>query len=352
MWDKKDLEAKLRYLNDLLKNAKDKDKKYKIFNNRVAIIEMLELLDGRKIKIYNSPLWLSTTKLSLKREKKQYDNNESVLFNKYKEDLKFAFILCKNIALLQPFEWQEEHLSKSKEECIMEVIDFAKTLQDEELKKDIINIAKDTSHIALFDNLEDEINVSGRNYRFPIFKECYISCSLNSSTLLHEIVHTIDAKNKDYYENSYPYSYEVPSYALQIYKSIKEVNLNNEINILIYLCKRTMSIISGKSPSILLPRTTIENYAFENITNKSLTSIELLLTLKSILIGTIFAKKILDNEEEGLREYKEMIGTKFPKDELPDYSRWGITNEVIIDYSKNLTSYFSEYQKERGGKSL
>ena len=348
MWDKKDLEEKLKYLNELSKNTTDKKRRYEIFCNKYLIIEMLELLEGKKVTI-NSALSSLTRKLSLIKEKRQYSNYECLSFDDLADDLNFSFELCKNIALSAPFNKTETDKVLSKEECINEVITFATTLPDEELRNDIISTVKDDKHIYISNNPRDSFHLAD-NYVLSIFKESYIASPLMPDILLHECIHTVDKKRNRYFIENYPYSYEVPSYTLQLYQNFKEGNLNF-LNELIAISKTTL-LLACKGSGIPYSNKMIESLNYSDIINKTDNIIERLLTIKSILIATIFTKKILDNEEEGLKEYKEMLNTSFSKDRIPDYSRWGIANEVIIDYSKNLTNYFSEYQKERGGKNI
>lgn len=347
MWDKRDLKEKLKYLNELSKNTTDKKRRYEIFCNKNLIIEMLELLEGKKLTI-NSTLSALTRKLSLIKEKRKYSNYEYLSFDTLADDLNFSFELCKNIALSTPFDKTENDNVLSQEECINEVINFAIDLPDKELRDDIISTVKDDKHIYFFNNPRDSFHLAD-NYVLYLFKESYIASPLMPDILLHECIHTIDKKRNRYFIDNYPYSYEVPSYSLQLYQNLKEGNLNF-LNELMAFSKITLLLACGNG--MHYSNRMIENLNFSDIINKTADIIERLLTIKSIVVATIFTKKILDNEEEGLKEYKEMLDTNFSKDEIPDYSRWGITNEIIIDYSKNLNKYFSEYQRERGGKSL
>lgn len=348
MWDKKDLEDKLKYLNELSKNTTDKKRKYEIFCNKYLIIEMLELLEGKKVTI-NSALSSLTRKLTLIKEKRQYSNYECLSFDTLADDLNFSFELSKNIALSAPFPKTETDKILSKEECINEVINFATTLPDKELRDNIISTVKDDKHIYIFNNIRDSFHLAD-NYALSLFKESYIASPLMPDILLHECIHTVDKKRNRYFIENYPYSYEVPSYTLQLYQNFKEGN-HNFLNELITISKTTI-FLACKGNGMPYSNKMIENLNFSDIINKTDNIIERLLTIKSILVAVIFTKKILDNEEEGLKEYKDMLNTSFSKNEIPDYSRWGITNEVIIDYSKNLNKYFSEYQRKRGGKSL
>ncbi len=353
MWNKKDLEAKLKYLNELSRNTKDENKKYEIFTDKQVIIEMLELLMGRKLTIYDSPIFYKQ-KISLQKESKQYESYYSLSFLDLENDLKFCFELCKNLALLIPIDNAENIPSISKEECISEVIDFARKIKDNELSSYILNTINDQSHIYLSEITKESVfsKYSAVNFELSTFKESYIISPARSGELLHEIIHTIDSKVNGYYKSAYPYSDEVPSYTIEIYKNILDGNIVCLNEILSKAKKTILLLFPSIKSSILSSNDIIESLEFGNIENKTSYLVERLLTMKSYLIGVIFAKKILDNEEEGLKKFKEMFKTTFPIDKVPDYSRWGITNEVIIDYSKNLTNYFSEYQKERGGKSL
>ena len=56
MWNKQDLEAKLKYLDELFKNTRNKKKKSEILVDKITILKMLELLKGRRITLYNDPL--------------------------------------------------------------------------------------------------------------------------------------------------------------------------------------------------------------------------------------------------------------------------------------------------------
>ena len=62
------------------------------------MIEMIELLKGRKLTIYNNPI-LYKQKLALNKERKNYKDIEVITFDNIKEDLRFCFSLCKNIVL-------------------------------------------------------------------------------------------------------------------------------------------------------------------------------------------------------------------------------------------------------------
>ncbi len=349
MWNKKDLEAKLKYLNELSRNTKDENIKYYIFKDREILIGMIELLKGRNLTIYNNPM-LYKQKLSLNKERKNYKDIEVITFDSIKEDLRFCFSLCKNIVLHSTniINNGNRKIAKDEQECINDVISFTEKLSDEELKKEIFSILEKKDHI-LFNDYFEEMKL-GQTYNLSTFRESYIaSCYSMPELLLHEIIHAIDMKRNGHFMNCYPLSQEVPSYAMQICYSIKENNINAlsgivNISLAAILCSHNLDIRNFSLAQI-------KKLEFDNISNKGIDVMNYLLVVKNYLIALIIANKILDNEEEGLKEYKEILDTRFPKGAMPDYSRWGITNNDIIDCSKNLDKYFSRYQKERGGKS-
>ena len=347
MWNKKDLEAKLKYLNELSRNTKDEDKKFLILCDKATILEMLELLKVNRLKI-NTSLLIVSNKLSLKRVEKEYSDYQIAGFDKYSKDLEFSFELCKNIASICPFEEVKDVFLTSKEECFEEVIDFATKLEDKELKTDIISTLSDKDKIYITDkNFSKSYN--GTNYELVTFKECYIVSVANSTVLLHEIIHGIDVKRNGSKTNIYPYSEEVPATALAFYKNM-QVNDFSDLTYLIASCRNTLTMLFRKNYLLLND----EEMNFSDILVKNNTTFANLLTIKSNLIGFIFAKKILDDEENGLKDYNEMLNTRFYVDTTPNYSKWGITNDVIIDYSKNLITNFKEYiiGKKQGGKRL
>ena len=348
MWDKKELLRKLKYLKELSKNINDEEKRYEVAQNQSSILEMLELLDNKRITIYNSPLLLSTTKYALKKACKKTSNYQIIWSKDLKKDIEFSFYLCKNLALQPLLAEDESQKVYSEKECMAEVIDFANDLDDEELSNAIITTVKDSKHINLGKKITNR-QYSAITINLSIFNERFIYSPKNPNTLLHEIIHALDLKTKGSVMNDYLYSYEVPSYAIEIYKNVLNNRFSNEFNVYINMAKNIMGTISGR-PFSVIPKRIIENMTFneKNITNFN--SHKIVLLIKNYLIGSIFAKKILDNKEEGLKEYKEMLHTRFDENKTPDYSRWGITDDVIMDYSKNLIKYFSEYQK--GGKSL
>ena len=347
MWNEKELKEKLKYINELSKNIEDKDKKFLTLCNKATILEMLELLNANKLKI-NTSLLIVTNELSLKRVEKEYSDYQTTGFDKYSKDLEFSFELCKNIARIGPFEEVKDLPLTSKEECFEEVIDFATKLEDKELKTDIISILGDKDKIYITDKKISK-RYDGTNFELVIFKEFYIASRANSTMLLHEIIHSIDTKRNGSRTNMYPYSDEVSAYALQYYKNMQADNFN-DLNDLIVSCRNTLTTIFKKNYILLND----EEMNFSNIMVKNTTTFENLLTIKSCLIGCIFAKKILDDEENGLKDYNEMLSTRFSMDTTPDYSKWGITNDVIIDYSKNLITNFKEniIGKKQGGKSI
>ena len=350
MWNKKDLEDKLKYLNELSRNTKDENSRYYIFKDREMIIEMIELLKGRKLTIYNNPI-LYKQKLALNKERKNYKDIEVITFDNIKEDLRFCFSLCKNIVLHSTniINNGNRKIAKDEQECINNIVSFTDKLSDEELKKEIFAILEKKDHI-LFNDYFEQIKI-GQAYNLSTFRESYIaSCYSMPELLLHEIIHSIDMKRNGHFINCYPLSQEVPSYAMQIYCSIKENNINAlngivNISLAAILCSHNLDIRNFSLDQI-------KKLDFNNISNKGIDVMNYLLVVKNYLIALIVARKILDNEEKGLTEYKEILDTRFPRGEIPDYSRWGITNDDIIDCSKNLDKYFSKYQKERGGKSI
>ena len=348
MWIKKDLEEKLKYLNEFSKNTKDKNRKYEIFCDKCLIIEMLGLLEGKNIRI-NTALASLTRKLSLKKEQRKYRNYESLNFDDLKGDLKFAFHLCKNIALLPFFEYESIDKTYSNKECIDEVIRFAMNLSNKRISDDIIKTVTDYKHIYFTEPSNSSFHAAD-NYVLSNFKESYIATPPMPDLLLHECIHTIDKDRNGTFKENYPYSYEVPSYIMQIYKNIKAGNFSF-FNAIIVLSKTTVSL-ACKGQREYVFDFMIEKLTFDDITNKSDYIIENLLTIKSILTAIIFVDKILNNETKGLIEYEQLLNTRFSKDMIPDYSKWGITNDIIIDYSKNLPNYFDKQQKERGGKNI
>lgn len=348
MWNKKDLEAKLKYLNELSRNTKDENKRLPIISDKATIIEMLELYKGNKLSIKDGRLFLY--KMSVEKEAKKYNEYEDITFDSLKKDLETCFYLCKNLALQYIFVEESPLITEYEEACINDVIAFANSLNDKELSEEIITVAYNKSHIEFPSEIKEN-GYNGITFNLEIFNESYIATNIEyPDILLHEIIHVIDFNKNGSTSTAYPYSYEAPCHAMEIFRNLKANNLA-VTNYLVKMAKKTL-YISCYDQAQKSKMFKLDQLEFKDIINKGSYTIKSLLTIRSFLVGFIFAKKIYDNEEVGLKEYKEMLNTRFSKDKVPDYSRWGITNDVIIDYSKNLTKYFSEFQKEKGGKRI
>ena len=142
MWDKKELLRKLKYLKELSKNINDEEKRYEVAQNQSSILEMLELLDNKRITIYNSPLLLSTTKYALKKACKKTSNYQIIWSKDLKKDIEFSFYLCKNLAL-QPLlaedESQKVYVSLPKKDYIESASEQVKVEEETSWFQNIIN---------------------------------------------------------------------------------------------------------------------------------------------------------------------------------------------------------------------
>ena len=339
----------------------------------LTYINLLHTTDIKNLKFANLMNKLTQGRFSLIRDKKYKEISDIVFdFKDYVYDDDLLINLSQNIKN-NSFQAKEEPLAilkLSPQELIEISKGFYKWLGDKEIYNYASEMLDNKSHLQ-FKNLKYQKNgfgiTSGITYYDPLFEESYIGITqeftlFDAQVFNHEIMHSIDFKmHQKLPSNNYYGFHEVSTYTIDYlffdYLEEKGYDLT-EINKLKY---RKIEYINRLASYSLL-RLQLYNgnkFSFQNVSTgnlkKSMNSDirKNLLEVQSCLIARSLYTQIKDSKEFGIANLKQFMQTNIPINKVPDFSYIGISNQDLLNTSKEIGNELSLIQLgDKGEKNI
>lgn len=321
-WDRGELKEKLKYVKTRLRSNLDEKELISLERTRQELVYLLEATEGRKLKFFQR-IKSNLQDCFLIRKSKVGTGSFAIQNTIPEEDLRFSFELCKKMASFSfpSIEPEEE----SKEYTFEDSLQVLDTFPDCDLKEGLSAILSDKS------KFHDHLKIPGSNgvcVPLPYFKESYWGVSdMKPSVVLHEALHAYDFQKKDYDVDLYPYSIEAPAYAMTFFTVNEEEKKNYLSSISVFA---NQLIARGCYHRTLCPPFQLEQARYDQMEDPYCFS-HPLLTLKNIFIGYALTKEMKENKEAGFAQLEDVLATTFHSGQIPDYSRFGVTNEVLVD---------------------
>ena len=376
MWNIEEIKAKKRQIIKRIKNCTNPKEKEKLELTLKTYIVMIDNIGTiRHTKIYNLMDKLTKGHFILLRPSERLIINGEFINNLSKDFmddyyLSFLIELCENISennkiinnfidiKLSEYNIKDEDLIKLSKQ-------FYLNLGDKEIYTCAKKILDDPT--ALNFNKEFTNNLkSAHGITFHDFTYNKVYCAIKrNNTFLdlqannHEIMHGVDfyIHKKDSTESYHGFQ-EVPTYTmdylfidyldtlnldqlevqkLRIQKDLYIKNLATLTSIEI-----RSKIISKKNLSKLKTFTVND---VKEIMNDTI--LKRLLELESGIIAYGIYRQIEENFEQGLNTLKTFMKTTLPKDKKPDFSNIGLTEEKILNLSKEFGDYSKNNQSSK-----
>ena len=330
----------------------------------LTYINLLHTTDIKKLKFTNLMNKLTHGRFSLIRDKKYKEISDIVFdFKDYVYDDDLLINLSQNIKN-NSFQNKEEPLATLKlspQELIEISKGFYKWLGDKEIYDYASEMLDNKSHLQ-FKDLKYQENgfgiASGMTYYDPLFEEAYIGITqeftlFDAQVFNHEVMHSIDFKmHQKLPSNNYYGFHEVSTYTIDYlffdYLEEKGYDLT-EINKLKY--RKTEYINRLASYSLLrLQLSNGNKFSFQNVSTgnlkKSMNSDirKNLLEVQSCLIARSLYAQIKDSKEFGIANLKQFMQTNIPINKVPDFSYIGISNQDLLNTSKEIGNELSLIQ--------
>lgn len=372
-WNVKEIREKLKYVSQRLKKETDLKQKEILMHCLLTYINLLHTTDIKKLKFTNLMNKLTHGRFSLIRDKKYKEISDIVFdFKDYVYDDDLLINLSQNIKN-NSFQTKEEPLATLKlspQELIEISKGFYKWLGDKEIYDYASEMLDNKSHLQ-FKDLKYQENgfgiASGMTYYDPLFEEAYIGITqeftlFDAQVFNHEVMHSIDFKmHQKLPSNNYYGFHEVSTYTIDYlffdYLEEKGYDLT-EINKLKY--RKTEYINRLASYSLLrLQLSNGNKFSFQNVSTgnlkKSMNSDirKNLLEVQSCLIARSLYAQIKDSKEFGIANLKQFMQTNIPINKVPDFSYIGISNQDLLNTSKEIGNELSLIQLgDKGEKNI
>ena len=379
MWDLADIKNKTKEISKKLKTCKDSEEK-DLLELTLAIYLSILINSGsiRYTKFYNFLDIITGGKYTLISKKGKMIRNFSKILEKKKNFMDISYLqflmqLAENVANTKKVIKNDNELVHQSLELSDELlINISRLFYLELGDEEIFELAKKLLDDDTVLNFSDEFyscyqNCMGLNFSDFIYNKSYCAVKRNYTiydvkSLNHEVMHGIDfymgykIPTKNYYG-----FIEVPTYTIDYMfidylekfsfnkDDIQRLRLEKDYYLQclsdIVLFNILESLVVKNGSKILLYYSAKE--VIEIITPGM---VRQLLEIESGVIAYGLYKEIKENKEEGLSNLKKFMKTYIPKDKKPDFSYLGLSDEKLLELSKEIGSYSKEH--EPGNKRI
>lgn len=365
MWNLRDISHKKTYVIDRLKISSDPVEIEKLKMSLVTYIIMLDTSGSLLYtKGYNIMNKFTNGKFELKRNRFisridsqlfgdaycfENDNYTSLLIN-----------LCNNIdSSLKPISSQSgfDYIDFSISDIVKVSNDFYKSLNDDEIYDNAKKILNDPRSINVTNIKNEKLdNYLGLNFNDYIFDKSYCNVVkqnniMDYQVLNHEVMHGVDfyMKNKlpsenfcgfieivpftidylfiDYLENIGFYSEEV-----QKMKMDKMLNLRGLVRYTKNLLNDNLINMRGFGYSDSTKISDIQDVLTPELFVK-------LTKIQSYILAYGLYEQIKNDHYYGINNLKKLMKNNIPKNQKPDFTHIGLSDNLLLEYSKNISDY-------------
>ena len=365
-----ELKKKINDMRNLLVSGLPSGEKEKI---QLSLIAYLNVLNSSSYtNFFNFLDYITKGKYSQSRFKKYECLTEDIsqflqTGNDYinEEYLQFLLTLINNIASPYLEAPNFSQIKLSNEQMIQVALSFYNYLGDEEINEIFRKIMSSPNSIIINKNIRnDNENFRGIcNYDY-VYNKPYIIVNKSNNiydfyVLIHEIMHGIDfymlpkLPSKTYYGFS-----EVPAYTIEylIEEYLQNMGIYEKD---IYMLKNDKTnYLKGLACQIQFDiRHKLRQNGF-NVNSQNLNDIMTILDMDLInkmlevesgIIAYGFYQQIKSNKSYGLNNLKKFMKTSIPKHKIPDFSQYGLSNEILLQLSKHFmtnANYIQQSQLE------
>lgn len=351
-WDLKEIERKIGYVRNRLKEKNISSyEKERLQFSLVTYKKMLEMNGDIKYTAFcNFIDRMTANSMSKKRieEENQLLQKWQPKMDPMKDDDYLSFLLQLTSLAVQlevPFSKKLDKVSLDNAEKVALVKKYYQSLKDLEISDYGVQILSSKKiHFAKRYRRHKE-KITAQTFRDYTFDKSYIlvmetDTLKDPQNLAHELMHAISYQmNEELHTKKQTGFLEVASYTndLQFIDFLATLQYpQQELEKLSHLHLRQIHSKAMQFHNRMQVKLGIANLnelsVMEQIRkNMTPTDIQLLYSVQSFALADFFHSEIKQDPKEGLKHLKSFIKTSFTKEEVPDFSVLGISNEQQIE---------------------
>ena len=366
MWNLNNIREKKKYVEQRLKTCNYLVEKEKLELSLLAYYYLLSNSGSvRYTKFYNFLDKISNNKFSLVKDNKYVKMENRIIFGERpildSAYVKFLIHLLLNVtnqkSLEELSETKLEKVSISSERLKDISKSFYRQFGDEEIYKNAMKLLEDDDALNFTPNIRTGYtDFGGITVYDYIFNKAYCNVAQQSNyfdlqATNHEVMHGVDFYFKPKLESEiYHGFHEIPTYTIDYFfiDYLEQIGLKQEEvqklrmqkdYYLYYLANSALLDIRLKTTLLmkkLKDGIDVSDEVMEVITPGILTKI---LEVESGIIAFGLYKQITEDREKGIANLKEILKNGVVKNQIPDFSNIGLSNEQLLDLSTEIGNY-------------
>ena len=360
MWNISEIKKKQKYVVERLKTSVPAEEKERLELSLISFISLLNNNGGLSTKFYNLMDRITKDKFSLKKnspyiaiEKKLVYDQIPNFNNNY---LQFLLNLTTNLATEVGNEQIEFlPLNLSDEELIKISGGFYSRLGDQEITQSALKVLGDSSAINITTTTRDGYQeFGGITFNDFIFNKSYCTMTKNSNifdiqVLNHEVMHGIDFYMHPKLPTANYYGFhEVPTYTIDylLIDYLEQLGFDTseveklriqKTGYLANLANLTLTQIKGQIIRMKGLKSSV-NPSLDDINEVLTPQIKKqLLEIQSGIIAFGLSQQMNYDKELGINNLKQFMKNDIPKQQTPDFSFIGLSNETLLQLSQQMS---------------
>lgn len=366
MWNISEIKKKQKYVLERLKNNVSNEEKERLELSLISFISLLNNSGTLYTKFYNLMDRITKDRFSLQRNSPYIEIERKLVYDQIpnfdNNYLQFLLNLTTNVASNVSEEQIEFlHLNMSDDDLIRISSSFYSQLGDQEIIHSASKVLNDSSAINITSTTRDGYQeFGGITFNDFIFNKSYCTMTKNSNifdiqVLNHEVMHGIDFyMHPKLPSTNYFGFHEVPTYTIDylLIDYLEQMGFDsNEVeklriqksSYLANLANLTLTQIKGQLIRKKGLKSSV-NPALDDINEVLTPQIKKqLLEIQSGIIAFGLSQQMNYDKELGINNLKQFMKNDIPKQQTPDFSFIGLSNETLLQLSQQMSVDKSNY---------
>lgn len=357
----KEIKEKMKYVKEILKRELSSEEEEKV---KISLFSYLALLnESTNIQLSNFLNQITRGKYSQKGRQECADL-ESTIVNDYIEGydyvddeyLGFLIDLVNNVAVPGVEEPTFATINISSEQLMKMSTIFYNSLGNDEIKQGFSQISSKPNSISITPkpiSEESSFSMGGFCLYDHVYHQPYVTSYKHNNIkdfliLNHELMHGIDfLMLEKLYSKTYTGFHETPTYTCDYltFDFLGQMGFDkNEVQKLKYEKEAYFCGLASQVQFVLNRRLRkkgidmTQGYTFEDL--KSIIDFDMMkkmLEVESAVLSYGFYQQIKNDKQQGLTNLTRFMSSNIPKDRAPDFTSFGLSNDVLLELSKKIT---------------
>ena len=351
MWNIREIIINKNIILERLKYCSDEEEKQMLEASLINNIILLEKSGKISSKLYKLIDKITTPSFYAMDE---YDRVFTTKIHMDDEYYSFLLELCNNVASTKRVsldEYDIDYIKFNEAKIKMVAKSFFRQLDEELYNKSKI-IINDPSSMEFFiekkKGKEDSYGLTINDYAS---NKCYIKVSIHDfiidyQVFEHEVTHGIDFYlGKRNLHKTYPGFIEVPTYTVDhlFINYLEEFGFNqNQVQFLRVIKDNYAQTLAEEIQEEI--KKDIKKTSFENVNYSLLRQLH---ELESCVIAYGLYKQIIYDKEYGINNLKSFMKREIPLNEKPDFTFIGLSDNKLLELSKEIGTFSSSYNEPK-----